>query len=121
MGPIPWTLSLQPSSLVGLSRNAIFGMKDLSWVPECLSLKGVCSPCRFTAFGKTILSFAVVLRVTTFLWDGSAHLYVARVLLVQGKGLVPPAHCLVNPFGAAHESQSGARGPNALLPSASAS
>lgn len=53
--------------------------------------------------------------------DGSAHLQVASVLLLQGKGLVPPAHCLVSPFGAVHESQSGARGPNVLLPSASAS
>lgn len=39
LGPIPWTLSLQPSSLAGLSRNTMFGMKDLSWVPERLSFK----------------------------------------------------------------------------------
>lgn len=39
LGPIPWTLSLQPSSLAGLSRNTIFCIKDLSWVPECPSLK----------------------------------------------------------------------------------
>lgn len=64
------------------------------------------------------MSFAVVMA---FPRDGCAHLRVARVLLDQGKGLVPPVHCLVNPFGVVHESQSGARGPNALLSSASAS
>lgn len=91
LGPIPWTLSLQPSSLSELSRNTIFGMKDLSWVPECLSLKGVCSPHRLGAFGKTIVSFAVVLKVMTFPQDGSAHLHVARVLLVQRLFLLPTA------------------------------
>lgn len=53
--------------------------------------------------------------------DGSAHLHVASVPLVEGKGRVPPAHCLVSPSGVVHESQSGARGPNVLFPSAPAS
>lgn len=39
LGLIAWTLSLQPSSLAGLSRNTVFGMKVLSWPPECPSLK----------------------------------------------------------------------------------